>query len=147
MLIACFACGGAGALLSPHERAELSRAELRWNARTFANYSYEIQQSCFCPTEMNAWTRVIIQGGAVASAVNVETGAQVSSELYHLWFPVDSLFARLHAATKQPSEAYADIIVTFDSALGFPTYIEWKEKPNVADAGAVYRLRNLAPQD
>jgi hypothetical protein len=141
-----FACSSDN-LLSPQELRELGRAESRWNARAFPDYSYEIQQLCFCPPELNQWTRVSVRGGQVVAAVAVEPDAQFPPTTITYWQPIDSLFARLRqtASDHASSGVYADVIVTFDATLGYPTYIEWKERPNVADAGAIYHVRNVLP--
>jgi hypothetical protein len=144
LALGVLACRDAG-LLSPREIMDLQRAEKRWHARAFADYTYEIQQLCFCPPEINRWTRVTVRSGRVVAAESVEPDAQFPVASLAFWQPIDSLFARLRAVARDQSGygAFRDIVVEFDATLGFPTLIEWKERPGVADAGAVYHLRNV----
>jgi hypothetical protein len=146
LLVVTCGCSEPG-LLSPAELTALNRAEAQWNARSFANYRYEIQVSCFCPTELNRWNRVSVQDGRVTEARDVETGAAAPTASLTLWQPIDSLFSRLRRAAGDSGarSIYSDIVVEFDPTLGFPTLIDWREKPNVADAGAVYKLRSVQP--
>jgi hypothetical protein len=142
-LITAFGCQSS--LLSPDELIALNRAESLWRARSFADYTYEIQQLCFCPPEINRWTRVTVRGGAVVDAVAVEPDPSFPVTTYTYWQPIDSVFARVRRATEQKSSssAYSDVIATYDAELGFPTRVEWVEKANVADAAAILHLRNV----
>lgn len=132
-------------LFGPRDLAELSRAESRWRARPFADYRYEIRVSCFCPPEINRWTRVTVRDGAVvdAEAVDPDSPFPITTTLY--WRPIDSLFAQVRRAMREPvwESAYSEIEVTYDRALGYPTFIAFREKPTVADAAATYELRNV----
>jgi hypothetical protein len=40
---------------------------------------------------------------------------------------------------------YAAIEVDYDEALGYPKFIEYRAKPNIADAGATIEVRNVLP--
>jgi hypothetical protein len=134
-------------IVGPRELARLADAEARWNARGFADYSYEIRTFCFCPPEINRWTRVTVRGGVVVDAEAVEPDPNFPISTLSLWVPVDSLFANLHRAmTSNESDIYLDaIVVAYDQALGFPTSIEYRAKKNIADGGSTTTVRNVIP--
>ena len=135
----------AWAPLSPKELTELARAEARWKARGFADYRYEMKGSCFCPAEINRWTRVTVRQGRVVAAEPVEPDSTLPVSNLNLWEPIDSLFGRLRqfARDKSLQRNYSDIVVEFDPILGFPTLVDWQSKPSIADGSATYWLRNV----
>jgi hypothetical protein len=144
--LAAAACNSSG-IVGPRDLARLAQAEARWEARPFADYSYEIRISCFCPPEINRWTRVSVRNGAVVDAEAVEPDPQFPITTIQWWQPIDSLFATLHRAmtTDSFSSVYARIVVDYDKELGYPVHIEYVEKPTVADAAATIDIRNVAP--
>lgn len=144
LILAACACTDHNPL-SPAELNALAAAEAKWTARPFADYQYEMIQLCFCPTELNRWTRVSVRNGHVVAAQAVETDSIIPVERLSMWQPIDSLFSRLRSAAGDPSvrEIYSDILVEFDPTLGFPTRVEWKENPGIADAAMTYQLRNV----
>jgi hypothetical protein len=138
------ACNVAG-IAGPSDLARLSHATARWEARPFADYSYEIRTLCFCPPEINRWTRVSVRGGVVVDAdpVDPDPGYPIMSLSY--WHPIDSIFAGLYRAmTEESANSYLDaIVVKYDSELGYPTNIEYRAKSNIADGGSTLTLRNV----
>ena len=68
IVFAMSSCSGDDGLLSPSERHTLASAQVKWNARAFPDYRFEIEKLCFCPVELNAWTRVTVRGGVVVAA-------------------------------------------------------------------------------
>ncbi len=144
----CLTLIGAGSLvgpLSPDERRELTAAEARWKARSFADYSYEIRVSCFCPPELSLWTRVSVRGGQVTDAQPVESDPQFPITTLSLWSPIDTLFGVIRRSAADNTSYLEDVDVAFDRALGYPTRIELRAKKNVADGGALYLLREVRP--
>ena len=142
-LTACDSSGRVG----PGDVRRLAQAKLRWEARPFTDYSYEIRTDCFCPPEITQWARVEVRNGAVVDvdAVAPDPNFPITSISY--WQPIDSLFSGIHRAmsTGTFSSAYSSIDVIYDSRLGFPTSIEYVSKPTVADAGALISVRNVIP--
>ena len=133
--------------LSPEEITALTQAELQWKARSFADYSYEMLQSCFCPPVAGRWTRVSVRGDVVVDAQPLEPDSLFPTGQLIFWMPIDSLFAQLRRAAGDPAvqQTYRDITVEFDPVLGYPTRTEWKSRPNIQDADAAYSLRNVQP--
>ena len=147
-LVAGVACS-ADSVVGPGDLQRFAQAKARWDARPFADYSYEIRTFCFCPPEVNRWTRVTVRSGAVTDAQPVETDPQFPITSLSLWQPIDSLFVSLanHMTTPTSQSPYEAIIVQYDAQLGFPTSIVYREKPNVADAGAEITVRNVVPMN
>lgn len=140
------ACNSSS-IVGPNDFRRLAQAEARWDARPFADYSYEIRVSCFCPPEINRWTRVSVRSGVVVDAQPVETDPVFPITSLSYWDPIDSLFTNLFRAMSESNAAsYLEaIIVDYDSELGYPINIEYRAKSNIADGGASYSLRNVLP--
>ena len=134
-------------LVGPGDLRELAQAQAKWKARGFADYSYEIKTACFCPPEIGQWARVSVRADVVVDVQPVETDPAWPITYQQWWQPIDSLFAsiRQHMTESSLQSAYAAIIVTYDDALAYPTRIEYRGKPNVADAGAIITVRNVIP--
>lgn len=92
---------------------------------------------------MAQWTRVSVRGGVVTDAVLVTPDPQLPPPNIAYWAPIDSLFPRIRRAAGE--DWVRDIDVSFDATLGFPTRIDFRSKPTVADGGALYELRNVQP--
>ena len=129
--------------------ARFAEARARWDARPFADYSYEIRTFCFCPPEINRWTRVSVRNGVVVDAVPVEPDPGSPITTLALWHPIDTLFESLRRAMSESgSQSYLEaIVVDYDSELGYPTSIEYRAKSNIADGSSSLSLRNVRPLD
>lgn len=134
------ACGSP---LSPSELRALAEAEARWAARSFPDYSIEMRQGCFCPPVLTQWARVEVVAGRVDRVVLLATGAEVPAAQRVLFSTVEDVFN--HIRTASHDDWLKDVVVAFDPELGFPTYVGFISKPNVADAGSSYSLRNAGP--
>jgi hypothetical protein len=142
------ACSGLG-IVGPHDFTRLAQARARWDARPFADYSYEIRKLCFCPVEITRWTRVSVRNGVVVDAEPVEPDPGAPITTLSWWTPMDSLFADLfRKMTEASSRSYLESIdVEYDSELGFPTSIEYRAKPTIADGGSSVTVRNVRSLD
>jgi hypothetical protein len=140
------ACKSPTGLLSKSEMQQLGVAEAKWKARTFADYSYETRTFCFCPPDIVAWNRVTVRGGVVTQVERIDGPTPVPASNLTYWQPIDSAFTRLRDAVRAGyNEAFSDIKVEFDAALGFPSRVEFVEKPTVADAASITERRNVRP--
>jgi hypothetical protein len=135
--------------LSYEETVLTLQAEARWKARPFPDYSYETRTLCFCPPEIARWTRVFVRGGAVVAVEAVEPDPNAPVGLIAYFDPIDTLFATLKRSigSAEARLAYADITVEFDPVLGYPTTIHYQSKPEIADGGATYMVRNVRSLD
>jgi len=142
-LLGPLAAGCGEGPFSPAELRRATRALARWEARGFADYSYEIRSACFCPPQATSWARVEVRGGVVTGAWSVETGAPHPVELLGVWHPVDDLFDRI--LRDHDDEYLDDVRADFDPSLGYPTYVSFTYDSQIQDAGGASYLRNLAP--
>jgi hypothetical protein len=141
LALAAFACDSSS-VLSMVDRQALADARHQWEQRGFANYSFEVRQSCFCDLEVQQWTRIDVVGNQIAAAVLVATGAPVPAERWSLYPTIEELFSQIDQ--RQP-DWIQEVKVEYDPQLGFPTRVEFAPKPNVVDAGLVYNVRNVRP--
>jgi hypothetical protein len=143
---AAIACDSSAAF-GPFDVSRLVMARSRWDARPFADYSYEVRIACFCPPEITRWTRVSVVDGAVVAAEAVEPDPDFPIHDIRYWRPIDSLFVELLRSMTEPAaRTYLDaIVVDYDTELGYPTSIEYRAKRTVADGGSTYALRNVQP--
>ena len=135
---------GCESPLSPHDRDALRVAEALWAGRDFEEYSFEIRRECFCPPLLTDWARVEVKGENVTSVVLLSTGEEVLPPARDMFPTVNQVFATIR--TTASSDWVDRIEVAFDSVNGFPTAVNFVSKPNIADAGGAYYLRNLVPR-
>lgn len=142
---ATIACSSG--IVSPQDITRFSQAKARWDTRPFADYSFEVRTFCFCPPEIAEWTRVSVRSGVVVAAEAVVPDPNHPITTLTYWQPIDSLFSNLRRAMDESilGSYYSAIIVTYDQQLGFPISIEYRSKPNIADAGATITVRNVGP--
>ncbi|HET9065408.1 MAG TPA: DUF6174 domain-containing protein [Gemmatimonadales bacterium] len=126
----------------PEER-ELASAEARWDARSFPDYEMELRISCYCPTEVGDWARVRVEGGRVTQVMRLSDRTIYAPHLWTMWHSIDDIFERLRSVPG--SDVYARFTATFDPALGFPREANLIERPNIADAGIAWSIRNVVP--
>jgi hypothetical protein len=136
------ACNDA---IGPDDIRELSQARARWNAREFADYSYEIKTLCFCPPEINQWARVSVRAGVVVDVQPVDTDPVYPITYQQWWQPIDSLFVNIHRTMTENASELEAVVVEYDSQLGYPKNVEIRYKPTILDAGAIIHVRNVVP--
>jgi hypothetical protein len=128
--------------LSPLELAELNAAEARWAARPFQSYAIEMSTSCFCDPILNQWARVEVVNGIINRVVLVDGGTEVSPPQRTYFDTVEEVFNSIRRA--QHDEYVKDIVVEFDSQLGFPTIVDFVPTEDILDGGSFRRMRNAA---
>lgn len=144
--LALVACDSSG-IVGPGDLDRFNQALARWEARPFANYSYEIRVACFCPPEVTKWSRVSVRSGVVVAVEPLESNPEFPIVTFQYWVPIDSIFNDLYRTMTEPgADYYLDrIVVSYDAQLGYPTSIEYRAKPNIADGGSTHSLRNVTP--
>ncbi len=129
--------------LSPYELRRLADAQALWAARPFPDYSFEVRQSCFCPSEWTQWARVEVVGGQISRVVLIATGTDVPPPQRDYFPTVERIFSSIHSA--RDYDWVKDVSAAYDPQLGYPTEVDFIPKPNILDAGAAYYLRNAGP--
>jgi len=121
------ACGDN--LTSPETR------RARWEARSTENYTYVSSYSCECVTDFAAPLQVTVTNDVVTAVKNLATGQPVPLTYRPT---IDGLFDLI--ATEQRSRP-ANLEVSYDAALGYPTRIKYGTPEN--DGGAVITVSSL----
>ena len=127
MLVGLFACGDN--LTSPETR------RARWEARGTSNYTYVSAYSCECAPDFASPLQVSVSNNVVTSVRSVATGQPVPLTYRPT---IDGLFDLI--ATEQRNRP-ANLEVSYDGTLGYPTRIKYGTPEN--DAGAVITVTSL----
>jgi hypothetical protein len=114
----------------------------QWQAQHLADYSYQFQRTCFCAEAATQPVTIEVRSGHVSRVLSRTTGQPLPNADVQpgTWPTVDDLFQQiddLQAAGTTP------LVVRWDGARGYPTYIEAGTLAN--DAGAVTRTGSLQP--
>ena len=127
VLVALGACGDN--LTSPETR------RARWDARGATNYTYVSSYSCECLPEFASALQVTVTNDVVTSIRSVASGQPVPLTYRPT---IDGLFDLI--ATEQRTRP-ANLEVTYDAALNYPTRIKYGTPEN--DGGAVITVTSL----
>lgn len=145
-LAGAMSCSASSDPLSPDERRNLDRAEAKWTARAFVDYTFETRVVCFCAPQVTQWTRVTVEGGKVTAAVPADQDTLYTPPMLELWQPVDSLFSMIRSALRDGDAYLKAIDVMFDEEWGYPTRVSFISKPEIQDGGSTHYVRNLIPK-
>jgi hypothetical protein len=128
LVLTVVALAGCG-LLEPEsqERQEFNDALAAWKRQGVENYYYVQQRNCECLEEWLRPARVVVRGGRVVEAIDVENGVVRNLEYY---MTIDALFTRIKDAFDQ--HAYR-IEVEYDRTLHYPISVYIDQDRNVAD--------------
>jgi Family of unknown function (DUF6174) len=124
----------------PDEARQLAMARDRWNARSFADYTFDVHHGCFCTPEQTGPVRVIVRQGSIENVTLLETGDAGDPAL---WFTIEELFDRIPQSAK--NEGVDDVTADYDPALGFPSSVEVKYEDDILDAGENFTVSNVGP--
>jgi hypothetical protein len=119
-------------------RRELQEARQLWSRQGLTRYTAVMQRTCFCPVEITAPARVLVQGGVVASATRLD-GTPADASRY---LSVEQLFSLVEEAIPTASE----IRVAYDASLGHPTTLYIDYVALAADEEQHYEVRDLTRQ-
>jgi hypothetical protein len=131
-----------GSLLSPAEERALVEAQAAWDAAGYRSYVFEYRRVCFC--ESAEWMRITVTDDVVSDVVYADS-ADVAHPAPEQWPTVDELLARLQTLRSEGGDLVAELDVTFDPLLGYPTFYSIEMTRNVADGDSTHWIRSLAP--
>lgn len=115
--------------------AELQQRRSGWVARNIDDYRYRLQIVCFCAGDVTRPVLVEVRDGAVARALDLETGRAMAD-----LSPYRTITALFDAAIAERSGG-GYVSVAYDRVLGFPARLEVGTLAN--DAGVLYLLADL----
>lgn len=108
----------------------LQAAQQQWQAQQIVSYSYGLSVSCFCLDDALQPVVITVTDGETTAIVKAEDGAPAAAEFFEAYNTVEKLFALIQQAI---DEGAAEITVTYDPTLGYPTEIKLDGNTQIAD--------------
>ena len=120
-----------------HEE-ELSVEEQKWRDQNLKSYEFTLQISCFCIREYTLPKRVVVQNNEVVQVDDTPYEELNDSAIQ----TIDGYFDFIRETRKQnPDEEK----ITYDTNLGYPTYIFFDISYQMADEEIRYTISELIP--
>lgn len=122
--------------------APVSEHRSQWQAQHLSDYSYQFQRTCFCTEAASQPVTIEVRGGHVSRVVSRTTGQPLPNADVQpgSWPTIDDLFQQIEA---MQAANVTPLVVRWDGARGYPTYIEAGTLAN--DGGAVTNTGGLQP--
>lgn len=117
---------------------ELSVEEQKWRDQNLESYEFTLQISCFCIREYTLPKRVVVQNNEVVQVDGTPNEELNDSAIQ----TIDGYFDFIRETRKQnPDEEE----ITYDTDLGYPTYIFFDISYQMADEEIRYTISELIP--
>ena len=117
---------------------ELSVEEQKWRDQNLKSYEFTLQISCFCIREYTLPKRVVVQNNEVVQVDGTPYEELNDSAIQ----TIDGYFDFIRETRKQnPDEEK----ITYDTNLGYPTYIFFDISYQMADEEIRYTISELIP--
>lgn len=117
---------------------ELSVEEQKWRDQNLKSYEFTLQISCFCIREYTLPKRVVVQNNEVVQVDDTPYEELNDSAIQ----TIDGYFDFIRETRKQnPDEEE----ITYDTDLGYPTYIFFDISYQMADEEIRYTISELIP--
>ncbi|MCH1431451.1 MAG: DUF6174 domain-containing protein [Flavobacteriaceae bacterium] len=117
---------------------ELSVEEQKWRDQNLKSYEFTLQISCFCIREYTLPKRVVVQNNEVVQVDGTPYEELNDSAIQ----TIDDYFDFIRETRKQnPDEEE----ITYDTDLGYPTYIFFDISYQMADEEIRYTISELIP--
>lgn len=117
---------------------ELSVEEQKWRDQNLESYEFTLQISCFCIREYTLPKRVVVQNNEVVQVDDTPYEELNDSAIQ----TIDGYFDFIRETRKQnPDEEE----ITYDTDLGYPTYIFFDISYQMADEEIRYTISELIP--
>lgn len=117
---------------------ELSVEEQKWRDQNLESYEFTLQISCFCIREYTLPKRVVVQNNKVVQVDDTPYKELNDSAIQ----TIDGYFDFIRETRKQnPDEEE----ITYDTDLGYPTYIFFDISYQMADEEIRYTISELIP--
>ena len=117
---------------------ELSVEEQKWRDQNLKSYEFTLQISCFCIREYTLPKRVVVQNNEVVQVDDTPYEELNDSAIQ----TIDGYFDFICETRKQnPDEEK----ITYDTNLGYPTYIFFDISYQMADEEIRYTISELIP--
>jgi hypothetical protein len=110
-----------------------------WKSMNIKNYTIDQQRLCFC-IEAGYTAKVTVTNNIITNVVNLDTGAQVNSDKWHLFKTIDELFSILEEVNESKVNS---IKIEYDKNYYFPTYFYVDPIKEAVDEEYGYRSINF----
>ncbi len=109
-----------------------------WRSQHLQNYEFIYEQQCFCLPPANTPLKVSIKDDKIIKVVNLTSNQEITD----LNFPktIEQLFDIIDEAIKRHAD---EILVTYDSSLGYPNTVAIDYQKILADEEVSYTVKNL----
>ncbi len=109
-----------------------------WRSQHLQNYEFIYEEQCFCLAPANTPLKVSIKDDKIIQVVNLTS----NQEIKDLNFPktIEQLFDIIDQAIKGHAD---EILVTYDSSLGYPNTVAIDYQKILADEEVSYTVKNL----
>jgi hypothetical protein len=120
----------------------LAAARDRWTKQAPGEYRFTWRRSCECPTEMTRPIEIRVTGRQITSAVYVDDRSAVAEQFRSSLRTIEGVFDDLEMAIDQRT---AEINLSFDPALGYPTSVFVDYSRQIADEELALQIASLTP--
>jgi len=115
---------------------ELDFSEIIWQNQNIQNYTFTLQITCFCLQEYTQPKRVVVENNRVVS-VEGEAIEELNDSSFRT---IDGFFDYIRETLNQNPEIKT---ITYDSNMGYPTYIYFDISSMIADEEIGYTISDL----
>lgn len=117
---------------------ELQENRQLWRSQQIKNYQYIYQQQCFCTPPSNIPLKVSIKNDKITQVVNLNNDQLITD----LTFPktINELFHIIKDAIQRNAD---EILITYDTTLGYPTHVAIDYQKILADEEITYTVKDL----
>ena len=119
-------------------REELQENRQLWRSQTLKDYQYIYQQQCFCPPPSNNSLEVFVKNDTIIKTVNLNNNENIKDLTFAK--TVEELFNIIEDAIKRNAD---EILITYDSLLGYPTRVAIDYEKILADEEITYTVEKL----
>ena len=119
-------------------QSELDAQRALWASHNVSDYDFIMQRQCLCIGDIVRPGVVAVRSDAILSVTDEETLAPLDPQYF---FTINGLFDRLQHGLDVDAD---DIVVSFHSPLGYPTFMRIDYDAIVADEEDIFTARDLA---
>lgn len=130
------ACTTQEGIEPSEEETLLDLSESIWQNQNIQNYTFTLQITCFCAQEYTQPKRVVVENNRVVS-VEGEAIEELNDSSFRT---IDGFFDYIRETLNQNPESET---ITYDSDMGFPTYIYFDISSMIADEEIGYTISDL----
>lgn len=127
--------GCANSTETKRATSELDVNRQRWADQKLSRYEFTFNRTCFCVPLTPV--RISVRDGIVIGVTEIASGRSLPAAGF---LTVDSLFALIDHGI---ANHYAEMRVTYDSALGYPKQIYSDGSMQIADDEITYTVKDL----